>query len=203
MALSQSSKSANRVLLVIDVQNEYFTGKLPVYYPSGSFDNILAVIDVAFSQEIPVVVIQHTQFDENTEIFRKNSSQWQLHPEIVKRHCDLLVEKNFPGSFTGTNLETWLRQHDIDTVVISGYMTHMCCDTTARQAAHLGFSVEFLADATGTLDFETEVAQATAAELHRATLVSQKTFFSKVMTTSEWIKQVQKNLKSDSTTSAA
>ena len=63
MAVSQPSKSAKRALLVIDVQNEYFTGKLPVSYPSGSLDNILRAIDVALSQEIPVVVIRHTQPD--------------------------------------------------------------------------------------------------------------------------------------------
>ncbi|MDJ0743926.1 MAG: cysteine hydrolase family protein [Xenococcaceae cyanobacterium MO_167.B27] len=203
MALSQSSKSANRALLVIDVQNEYFTGQLPVYYPSGSLDNILGAINVALSQEIPVIVIRHTQPDENSEIFRKDSPQWQLHPEIIKRCYSLLIDKNFPGSFTDTNLEAWLRKNDINTVVISGYMTQMCCDTTARQAAHLGFSVEFLSDATGTLDFDTKAATATAEELHRSTLVAQESFFSKVMTTSEWIKEVQEYLKSDSKTTAA
>ncbi|MEM7762380.1 MAG: cysteine hydrolase family protein, partial [Cyanobacteria bacterium P01_A01_bin.40] len=191
MAPFQPQSHKNRALLVIDVQNEYFTGKLSVSYPPGSLDNILRAIDLAFSQEIPVVIIRHTQPEDNTEIFRKNSPQWQLHPEIAKRRYDLLVEKNFPGSFTSTNLETWLRKHDIDTVVISGYMTQMCCDTTARQAAHLGFSVEFLADATGTLDLENKAAKATASELYRSTLVSQESFFSTVMTTSEWIKEVQ------------
>ncbi len=203
MTLSQHSKSGNRALLVIDVQNEYFTGKLPVSYPSGSLDNILRAIDIAFSQEIPVVVIRHTQPDDNTEIFRKNSPQWQLHPEIVKRRYNLLVEKNFPGSFTSTNLETWLRKQDIDTVAISGYMTHMCCDTTARQAAHLGFAVEFLADATGTLDLENQAAKATAEELYRSTLLSLESFFGKVMTTSKWIEEVQEEIKPDSKTNAA
>ncbi len=201
MTLSQPS--LNRALLVIDVQNEYFTGQLPIYYPSGSLDHILVAIDVAFSQEIPVIVIRHTQLDENTEIFRKDSPEWQLHPEIVRRNYTLLIDKNFPGSFTGTNLETWLRKHDIDTVVISGYMTQMCCDTTARQAAHFGFSVEFLADATSTLDFETKAATAKAEELYRSTLVAQESFFSNVMTTAEWIQKVQKSLKSDSKTTAA
>ncbi len=63
----------------------------------------------------------------------------------------LLIEKNLPGSFTGTGLEEWLRERGITTVTIAGYMTHMCCDTTARQAVHRGFDVEFLSDATGTL----------------------------------------------------
>ena len=193
----------SRALLVIDVQNEYFTGKLPISYPSGSLDNISRAIDIAFSQELPVVIIRHTQPHDDTKIFRKHSPQWQLHPEIVKRRYDLLVEKNFPGSFTNTNLETWLRKHDVDTVAISGYMTHMCCDTTSRQATHLGFAVEFLADATGTLDLENKAAKATAAELYRSTLLSLESFFGKVMTTSEWIKEVREDVTSERQTSAA
>ena len=59
--------------------------------------------------------------------------------------------EDLPGSFTGTALEQWLRERGITTVAIAGYMTHMCCDTTARQAVHRGFNVEFLSDATGTL----------------------------------------------------
>ena len=48
-----------------------------------------------------------------------------LHPEVAKRPSSLLIEKTLPGSFTDTNLEAWLRERDIDTVVISGYMTQM------------------------------------------------------------------------------
>ena len=47
----------------------------------------------------------------------------ELHPEIEKQPYDLLIDKKLPGSFTNTALESWLRSHEIDTVVISGYMT--------------------------------------------------------------------------------
>lgn len=179
-----------RALLVIDVQNEYFTGQLPVTYPSGSLENVLQVMQTAAAQNIPVVLVQHTE-PESSPIFNKSTPAWQLHPDIAKQPHDLLIEKTLPGSFTGTELENWLREQEIDTVVISGYMTQMCCDTTARQAAHLGFSVEFLADATGTLAFETEAGSATAEELHRATLVSQSSFFSQVMPTADWVERLQ------------
>ena len=81
-----------------------------------------------------------------------------------------------------------------DTVVISGYMTQMCCDTTARQAFHLGFAVEFLSDATGTLSLANDAGSVTAEELHRAILVTQAALFSRVMTTAEWqSKRAHKN----------
>jgi len=70
-------------------------------------------------------------------------------------------------------------------------MTQMCCDTTARQALHLGFSVEFLSDATGTLDIENYAGKITAADLHKAILITQAMRFSKVMTTDEWIREIK------------
>ncbi len=180
-----------RALLVIDVQNEYFTGKLPITYPLGSLDKILQVMNIAEQQGMPIIVVRHTQPQADTPIFRKGSKEWELHPEIAKRRYDLLIDKNVPGSFTGTELETWLKNRGIDTVVIAGYMTQMCCDTTARQASHLGFSVEFLADATGTLAFKNNAGAVTDEELHRATLVAQDNFISKVISTSEWINNVE------------
>lgn len=176
-----------RALLVIDVQNEYFTGKLPVTYPADSLDNIRRAINAAQLKDIPVIAVQHTAPQSDSKTFKKGTAQWELHPGIAGESFAYIIEKNLPGSFTGTDLEAWLREQGIDTVVISGYMTQMCCDTTARQAVHLGFSVEFLSDATGTLQISNYAGTVTAEELHRAILVTQAMRFSKVMTTEEWI----------------
>ncbi|MBI5556444.1 MAG: cysteine hydrolase [Deltaproteobacteria bacterium] len=179
-----------RALLVIDVQNEYFSGKLPVSYPPGSLDNILKAMDVAAAKQIPVVVIQHAARAENSPVFRKGSPEWELHPEVAKRRRDVLIDKNWPDSFTETNLEEWLKSKGIDTLTVCGYMTQMCCDTTARRAFHLGYVVEFLADATGTLSFHNEAGAVTAEELHRAIVVTQCRF-GKVLKTEDWISQRQ------------
>jgi len=176
-----------RVLLVIDVQKEYFSGKLPVSYPEGSLENILKTMNSAHNRNIPIILIQHTSLQENAETFVKETDTWELLPEVSKRPHDHLVEKNLPGSFTGTDLESWLRKNDIDTVTISGYMTQMCCDTTARQAFHRGFKVEFLSDATGTLNVSNYAGTVSDEELHRAILVTQAMRFSKVLSTAEWV----------------
>lgn len=178
-----------RALLVIDVQNEYFFGKLPVSYPSGSLDNILKVMDIAVANQIPVAVIQHTANSETSPVFRQGSQEWELHPEIARRHRDVLMEKNWPDSFTETNLQEWLKNQGIDTLTVCGYMTQRCCDTTARRAYHLGYAVEFLSDATGTLSFKSETGTVTDEELHRAILVTQDRF-SRVMNTEAWINRI-------------
>ena len=49
-------------------------------------------------------------------------------------------------------------------------MTQMCCDTTAKEAFHKGYFVEFLSDATGTIDVNNKVGVANSEKLHKVTL---------------------------------
>ena len=179
----------SRALLVIDVQNEYFTGALPITHPAGHLAQILKVMDAA-EGKIPTVVVQHHSAEPDSPFFRKGSQAWELHPEVAGRPRDLRIEKSLPGSFTGTPLEGWLRERGIDTVAIAGYMTHMCCDTTARQAFHRGFRVEFLSDATGTLPLSNAAGSVTAEELHRSILCAQQMLLSEVLPSSEWSRRL-------------
>lgn len=176
---------ASRALLVIDVQNEYFTGKLPITHPSGHLERILRAMDEADRAGVPVVLLQH-EAHHHSPIFARGSDAWQLHPEVARRPHDFLVPKELPGGFTGTELDLWLRNQGVDTVTIAGYMTHICCDTTARQAMHRGFQVEFLADATGTLAIDNTAGTVTAEELHRAILCAQQMMISEVLGLETW-----------------
>jgi nicotinamidase-related amidase len=179
-----------RALLVIDVQNEYFTGALPITHPAGHLETILRTMDSARDRDVPVVVIQHTFTSPDKPFFRKGTDGWQLHPEVAARPRSHWIEKELPGSFTGTDLERWLRDREIDTVSVSGYMTHMCCDTTARQAAHRGFRVEFLGDATGTLPVKNSAGEVTAEELHRSILCAQQMMISEVIDSEDWLRRI-------------
>lgn len=177
-------------LLVIDVQNEYFTGLLPVTYPPGSFARILEAMDAAHAAHIPVIVIQHSSNAPGSPAFVPGTSGWELHPDVKRRPRDLLVEKTLPGSFTGTDLGPWLEEHGIRSLVIAGYMTQMCCDTTARQALHRGYTVKFLSNATGTLTITNSAGTVKDADLHKAILVVQQQRFSQVLTTADWIRSL-------------
>ena len=183
---------ANRALIVIDVQNEYFDGALPISDPSPetSLANIGRAMDAATGAGVPVIVVQHGDADPDASMFREGTHAWELHPEIDRRSRDHLVAKTLPGSFTGTPLESILADAEIDTVAIAGYMTHMCVDTTSRQAAHLGLSVEILNDATGTLSLDNVGGAATGEELHRATLVAQGQFLADVVSTDDWVGRI-------------
>jgi nicotinamidase-related amidase len=183
---------SKRALIVIDVQNEYFDGALPISDPPSetSLGNIGRAMEAATSSGVPVIVVRHTAGEPDAPIFRAGSHAWELHPEIERRPRDHLVEKTLPGSFTGTPLGEILASEGVDTVSITGYMTHMCVDTTAREAAHRGLSVEILNDATGTLSLSNSGGSASGEELHRATLVAQGQFFADVVSTDEWLGRI-------------
>ena len=182
---------AKRALIVIDVQNEYFDGALLISDPPPevSLANIGRAMDTATAAGLPVVVVRHGDADPGATSFRVGTHTWELHPEIERRARDHLIEKTLPGSFTGTPLEDTLAAEGVDTVTIAGYMTHMCVDTTSRQAAHRGLAVEILSDATGTLSLANGGGEATGEELHRATLVAQGQFFADVLSTEDWLER--------------
>ena len=175
-----------KALLVIDVQNEYFTGKLKVTYPSNSLDNILNVMDYAKENDMVIIIVQHTGNDGNT--FIRESDEWKIHSKVLEKSYDYVIEKTKPSSFYKTDLEQILIKENIDEVIISGYMTQMCCDTTAREAFHKGYKVKFLSDATGTIDVSNDVGTISSKDLHNATLIAQSLRFSEVISIKEFMK---------------
>jgi nicotinamidase-related amidase len=177
-----------RALLVIDVQNEYFTGALPITYPLNHLPNILEVVDAARAHKIPTVFVRHQE--SALPIFRHGSDAWQLHPELASRPCDLILDKTLPGCFTNTSLQNWLAERNVDTLTISGYMTHICCDTTARQGMHAGYKVEFLSDATGTLGLDNQAGVVSDEQLHRSILCAQQHFISEVISRKTWTERI-------------
>lgn len=180
-----------RALLVIDVQNEYIGGGLPIAYPplDISLGNIGAAMDAAARAGIPIVMIQHAAPPESP-LFAVGSAGFALHPVVAERPYTVLLEKTLPSSFTGTGLAEWLTERGIDTVVIAGYMTQNCDESTARDAVHRGFAVEFLADATGTLGMANDAGNIGAKQLHEAVLVTLQSRFAAVCTTREWIEAI-------------
>ena len=177
-----------RALIVVDVQNEYFEGgALPITYPENSFEQIKTAIANAQKKGIVTVFVQHTSLKENGGAFVRGTPMWEFHDDIKAITPELCIEKNHASSFVGTDLNYRLRSMGVDTVCIVGYMTQNCCDATARDASQLGFNVEFISDANGTLAFSNNAGSVSAEELHRSFLVAQAFGFSRVLTLNEWI----------------
>jgi nicotinamidase-related amidase len=147
----------SRALLVIDVQNEYVTGDLPIEYPEvqTSLANIGRAMDAARAAGVPVAVVQNFA-PAGSPIFARGTPGAELHPVVASRERDHLIVKDLPSAFTGTDLADWLAARQIDTLTVVGYMTHNCDASTINHAVHAGLAVEFLEDATGSVSYENQ-----------------------------------------------
>lgn len=181
-----------RALLVIDVQNEYVTGKLRIEYPpiQTSLANIALALDAARAAGIAVIMVQHGA-PATSPIFAQGSDGWQLHPSVAGFAADHHIHKSKASVFADTDLGDWLHSHAIDTLTVTGYMTHNCDASTIYHAAHHGLQVEFLADATGSLPYENAAGKASAEEIHRVYSTVFHSNFAAVASTAEWIAAVQ------------
>ena len=176
-------------LIVIDVQEEYFSGALQIEHPerTASLAHIGDAMDAATRNGVAVVVVRQ---NGPGDLFATGTPTWAVRPEVLGRHHDVLIDKTLPGAFTGTALEQWLAARDIGHVTIAGYMTNVCCDTTARQAFHLGLGVTFLHDATGVPAMPgVDGAPIAAPRLHEATLAALGMIGIELASTREWIER--------------
>lgn len=181
-----------RALIVIDVQNEYVDGNLLIEYPNinHSLANIGRAIDAAHSARVPVIVVQNFA-PAGAPIFARGSRGAELHEVVASRAHDHYVEKSLPSAFAGTDLADWLAAREIDTLTVVGYMTHNCDASTVYHAVHAGLTVEFLADATGSLPYGNSAGFASAEEIHRVFCVVFQSRFAAVANTDEWIAAVE------------
>src|SRR5262245_61866298 len=126
-------------LVVIDAQQEYFAPLGKVVLPDGpaAVARIARALTWARAEGLPIVHVVHESRRPNPTTFAPGSPTLEIHPDARPAAGEPVMTKHLPGSFTGTDLEKFLRQHRIDRLLVSGFMTQMCVDTTARQAAHL------------------------------------------------------------------
>ena len=170
-------------LIVIDAQQEYFAPLGKVVLPGGpaAARRIAAALAWARARGVPVLHVVHESRKPGAAIFAPGSPALEIHPDARPREGEPVVPKHLPGAFTDTRLEAWLRERGVRRVVLAGFMTQMCVDTTARQAAHLGLQVTVLADATAAMAVQApDGAVIPAEEVHRTHLGSLRGFLADV-----------------------
>ncbi|MFZ1874996.1 MAG: isochorismatase family protein [Chania sp.] len=67
---------------------------------------------------------------------------------FLAHQADVTVHKQVHNALTDSGLDAWLRERQIDHLIISGMRTEQCCETTTRVASDLGYKVTFVTEAT-------------------------------------------------------
>ena len=183
-------------LLSIDLQNCFVEGSAPRGLEVLGRVNRLAV--TCRSAGMPVFHVRHAlaldddvgvlgeMFPGVEEMLDRDSVTAALHPALVVDERDVLLEKPHFGAFHGTNLDQQRRARGIDTVVVAGIETNVCCETTAREAMVRDFRVLFMSDGTTTGG----VPGLSVEEVQTASLATVGMFFAQVLTVDEMIDRI-------------
>ena len=185
-------------LLVIDMQNCFLEAEISVVeVPAarGIVGNINALAAVLRAGGGLVVWTKHV-FSKDWSVWYENFAKGEFRDRMVAETAegsfgheiyrqmnvhpdDLQVPKYRYSALIGpSNLEAVLREKDIDTVIITGTLTNVCCESTARDAMMLGFKTVFVADANATR----------SDDEHNATLISMIQVFADVRLTDDLIR---------------
>jgi nicotinamidase-related amidase len=179
-----------RALVLVDVQQQYFDGLLEIQFPphGQSLGRITAAIDAATAAGLPIAAFQHSS-GEGAPVFAPGTPEFELHPEIESRRTDAwkLITKQYGSVYAGTDLAAWLREHDVDTITLVGYMTNNCILASAVEAEAIGFSTEVLSDATGAINLANSAGFADARTVHTTLMALLNSNWAAVAETDQWI----------------
>jgi nicotinamidase-related amidase len=136
-------------LLVIDVQRALFDPLPRPFEADAVVSRINALTARARAAGVPVVFVRH---ESTSGALAHGTEGWTLASQLTVEPTDHRVRKTTPDAFLRTDLSERLAAWGVDHVVLCGYATEFCVDTTARRAAALGLTVTLAADAHTTHD---------------------------------------------------
>ena len=158
-----------RLLLLIDIQRDYFPGgRHPLVGTDAAADaaaRLLGSFRVAHER---IVHVQHVSQDPDAAFFAPGTPGVEIEPRVAPIGDEPVIVKAHPNAFLGTGLESLLRADEPDELVIAGMMTSMCVDATVRAASDLGFSVAVARDACAAPDLTFGGATVPGAQVHAA-----------------------------------
>jgi nicotinamidase-related amidase len=164
-------------LLVIDIQNDYFPGgKFPLVDPLPAAQKAYELLQCFREHGGRHVHIQHISIKPDATFFIRGDSGSDIHDSVAHFVGEPIVYKHYPNSFRETNLLEILQEWGIKRLVITGMMTHMCVDATARAAVDLGFKLIVVEDACATRDLTYGETTVPAEHVHKAFLAALKSY---------------------------
>ena len=164
-------------LLIIDIQKDYFPGgKYPLVDPLEAAQKAYILLQCFREHGGHHIHIQHISRKPDAAFFISGDRGTDIHDSVAHFEGEPIVYKHQPNAFLNTNLLEILRGWEIERVVITGMMTHMCVDATVRAASDLGFHVIVAEDACATRDLTFGDTTIPAEHVHKAFLAALKSY---------------------------
>jgi nicotinamidase-related amidase len=135
-------------LVLIDCQNTYTQGVMELEGVQAALDEAATLLDRARTAGIPIIHVQHS--DGPGSLYDVDGESGAIVARVAPRDGEPVVVKQYPNSFVETDLDERLKAVGASNLVVAGFMTHMCVNSTARAAFNLGYAPTVVASATAT-----------------------------------------------------
>ena len=174
------ARLADSALVLIDCQNTYTRGVMELDGVQAALDEVAMLLDRARTAGIPVIHIQHnggagSPYDIDAEI-------GAIVDRVAPREGEPVVVKSYPNSFVQTDLDERLKAVGASNLVLAGFMTHMCVNSTARGGFNLGYAPTVVAAATAARELPGVDGDAVpAAAMQSASLAAMADLFAVVV----------------------
>lgn len=136
-------------LLIIDVQSGMFDHEPRADQADAVIARLNQLATAARAAGTPVVWVQH---ERASPPLTHGSAEWRLARGLDAQPDDHYLRKTTPDSFLRTGLHEQLQQWGVGQLVIAGYASEFCIDTTTRSAAAHGYAIILVSDAHTTHD---------------------------------------------------
>jgi nicotinamidase-related amidase len=177
---SEPASLADSTLILIDCQKTYTTGVMALDGVQAALDEAAALLERARSAGIPVIHIQHS--DGPGSLYDIDGESGAIVEQVAPRDGETVVIKQFPNSFVQTDLDECLKTVGASNLVLAGFMTHMCVNSTARGAFNLGYAPTVVAAATATRSLPSVTGETVpAAVIQSASLAGMADLFAVVV----------------------
>ena len=161
---------ADSTLIMIDCQNTYTRGVMELDGVGAALGEAAALLQRARSAGIPIVHIQHDSGEGSPYDIRAEIGQ--IAEQVAPQGDEPVIVKEFPNSFVQTELDERLKALGAQNLVLAGFMTHMCVNSTARGAFNLGYAPTVVASATATRALPGPAGVVSSAALQSASLAA-------------------------------
>ena len=174
----------NATLIMIDCQNTYREGIMQLTNVEPAILEAKKLLQMARDLGRPVIHIRHdagvgSPYDVTAPI-------GQISDDVAAIKGESVITKNYPNAFWHTDLEAELKALGAENLVIAGFMTHVCINSTSRGAFNLGFNPTVVASACATRSLELHNGKVIEAQtMHESALAGLRDLFAVVVEDSE------------------
>ena len=176
----QAAPLKDSALVMIDCQNTYRSGIMQLTGVEQALQEAQKLLHMARALKIPVFHIRHdagpgTPYDVNAPI-------GAIADEVAPVAGEAVITKHYPNAFIQTDLDAQLKTASVKNLVLAGFMTHMCINSTAHGAFNLGYNVAVVASATATRPLQAANGKVLSAqEVHDGAIASTRDLYAAII----------------------